>query len=51
MKTEMEIRRKIDELFNKEREFRDTDYEADEAICNQIDALLWVIGDRSGKEI
>lgn len=51
MKTEMEIRRKIDELLDKERKFQDADYEAADAVCNQIDALLWVIGDRSVKEI
>ena len=55
MKSEREIRDKIDELFVKLEDVRhiyDDEHEAraEELRCN-IDALLWVIGDRSGKPI
>ena len=63
MKTEKEIRKKIDELLNINEAleddkgincYADSYDEHDEMIeanCNKIDALLWVIGDRSGKPI
>lgn len=50
MRTEREIREKIEELMNKASEMPDT-YDEKEFIYNQIDALLWVLGDESGKEI
>ena len=52
MKTTREIHEKIEELMDKERELyaHHEDWES-EKICNQIDALLWVIGDESGKPI
>ena len=49
MRTEREIRNKINELIEKEQQFqRDSEDEAAEYVCNQIDALLWVIEDTSG---
>ena len=62
MKTWSEITNKIDELMDKVTDLKHETgngtrsaaiYNAAEieAVCNQIDALLWVIGDRSGKEI
>lgn len=50
MKTENEIRRMIERLMDAASMNRNdpTDHEA---VCNQIDALLWVVGDRSGKPI
>ncbi len=63
MKTEKEIREKIDSLMIWAERFDDIDYLIDqgitvaegemehEALCNQIDALLWVIGDESGNPI
>ncbi len=50
MKTSREIHEKIDELLDKISKMSDTD-EEQEFICNQIDALLWIIGDESGKPI
>lgn len=52
MKDWQEICRKIDELMEKAKQLcsENEDWEA-EKICNQIDALLWVIDDRSGKPI
>lgn len=52
MKTWSEVTTKIGELMEKERELyeNDEDWES-EKIRNQIDALLWVIGDESGKPI
>lgn len=52
MKTWAEITEKIDELMEKQRELyaNHEDWER-EKVCNQIDALLWVIGDESGKPI
>lgn len=49
MKTEKEIREKIEELMEKAANSSMVDEH--EAICNNIDALLWVIGDESGKPI
>ncbi len=49
MKTYNEIIRKIDELMEKAKNITDSDEK--EALYNQIDALLWVIGDTSGKPI
>ena len=49
MRSDNEIRRKIDELMETAKNSVDPNEE--EALCNQIDALLWVIGDRSGKPI
>lgn len=53
MKTWGEITTKIDELMDKAKgsPVNGDDALAREMIYNQIDALLWVIGDRSGKEI
>jgi len=49
MRSEKEIRNKINELIDKEHQFqRDGEDEAAEYVCNQIDALLWVIEDTSG---
>lgn len=49
MKNEREIRAKIEELMNRaDRKPYGADQE--EILCN-IDALLWVIGDQSGKPI
>ena len=56
MKSEREIREKIDYLFRKLERVERKSFvigggaEAEEIRCN-IDALLWVIGDRSGKAI
>ena len=56
MRSEYEIRCKIDELFNRLHYVEEHSFEigggarAEELRCN-IDALLWVIGDRSGKSI
>lgn len=47
MRTENEIRRKIDSLLDVGRD-NVNNHEYYEAICCQIDALLWVIGDESG---
>lgn len=49
MKTWSEIHEKISELMEKESNM--TNPEEKQNICNQIDALLWVIGDNSGKPI
>ncbi len=49
MKSNDEIRSKIDELMKKVKNITDSDEK--EALYNQIDALLWVIGDTSGKPI
>lgn len=49
MKTRAEINEKINELLEKLQNINDSAKE--EALCNQIDALLWVIGDTSGKFI
>ncbi len=49
MKSNNEIKSKIDELMEKVKNI--TDSEEREALYNQIDALLWVIGDTSGKPI
>ncbi len=49
MKSYNEIRSKIDELMEKAENITDSDEK--EALYNQIDALLWVIGDMSGKPI
>lgn len=56
MKSEKEIREKIDELFSKlesveNRCFVISGAGAAEAIKCNIDALLWVIGDESGRKI
>ena len=48
MKSWGEITTKIDELMDKARELSGAEREM---VHNQIDALLWVVGDRSGKEI
>ena len=50
MKTWGEIHAKISELMDKTRTMNGNSEEK-EAICNQIDALLWVVGDQSGKPI
>ena len=50
MKTEREIREKIEELM-KDAQKSPYILEEREAKYNQIDALLWVIGDKSGKPI
>ena len=56
MKTENEVRQKIDELFARLDRVEERSFvihgcgEAEEIRCN-IDALLWVIGDQSGKAI
>ena len=50
MKTRQEIERKISELMEKISGMSSSS-EQYENICNQIDALLWVIGDRSGKPV
>ena len=49
MKTEREIREKIDELMRKAATIG-TAEDKEEILCN-IDALLWVLGDQSGKAI
>lgn len=49
MKTWGEITEKIRELQDMARETKEA--YGHEMLCNQIDALLWVIEDRSGKEI
>ncbi len=49
MRSNNEIRNKIDELMEKIKNITDSDEK--EALYNQIDALLWVIGDTSGKPI
>jgi len=49
MKTEREIQEKIDELMRKAATIG-TAEDKEEMLCN-IDALLWVIGDTSGKQI
>ncbi len=49
MKSNDEIRSKIDELMEKAENTTDSDEK--EALYNQIDALLWVIGDTSGRPI
>lgn len=49
MKSWGEIQEKISELMDKAGEIK-TEPEH-EYLCNQIDALLWVVDDRSGKEI
>lgn len=54
MKSEREIRDKLDELFEKLDKIRHLDGNNEpeyEGVCCNIDALLWVIGDRSGKPI
>ena len=63
MKTEKEIREKIDELFRENERLKDRDWVRDnlsafsqrdewlEANCNIIDTLRWVIGDESDGEI
>lgn len=48
MRSETEIREKISEMMDVLEEFRDDEREN---LCNQIDALLWVIGDESGAPI
>ena len=50
MKTEREIQEKIDELMEKANTMRRGTSEREEVLCN-IDALLWVLGDQSGKAI
>ena len=56
MKTEREIREEIDRLMNKLSYVKRHSFvigggaEAESIECS-IDALLWVIGDRSGKPI
>lgn len=49
MKMRAEINEKINELLEKLQNTNDSVKE--EALCNQIDALLWVISDASGKPI
>ena len=49
MKSEQEIQDKISEMMDKLRSIKDKAQH--EALCNNIDALLWVIGDESGKPI
>ncbi len=56
MKTEREIRDKINELMDQASECIDwenvyQDKELKESICSKIHALLWVIGDCSGLSI
>lgn len=54
MKSEREIRDKLDELFERLDKIRHSDGNDEseyEGVCCNIDALLWVIGDRSGKPI
>lgn len=53
MKSEREIREKIDEYMEKidHDVTNDEDIEKNEKMCCIIDALLWVIGDTSGKPI
>ena len=50
MKNEREIREQIDKMME-EQSRRKNAHEDYENLCNQIDALLWVIGDRSGAPI
>ncbi len=49
MKSNNEISSKIYELMEKAENTTDSDEK--EALYNQIDALLWVIGDKCGKPI
>ena len=49
MKNEREIRAKIEELMDKAAS-KPYGADSEEILCN-IDALLWVIGDESGKAI
>ena len=49
MKNANEIKEKIDEYMNKIADMPEG--EEKENFCNIIDALLWVIGDSSGKPI
>ena len=52
MKERNEIQKMIDELMKKASDAKSAGNEVrHEALCNQIDALLWVIGDESGKPI
>lgn len=54
MKTYFEITSKIDELMDRMNNAIHDDSMTPaelENLCNQIDALLWVIGDNSGKPI
>lgn len=54
MKSEREIRNKIDEYMEKLNQVKHdntADSNKEEEICCIIDALLWVIGDESGKAI
>jgi len=50
MKTEREIQEKIDDLMDKASSKPKGSAEREGILCN-IDALLWVIGDESGKPI
>lgn len=50
MKSENEVRAKIDELMAKANDLPWWEEER-EYVCTVIDSLLWVIGDRSGKPI
>ena len=50
MKSEMEIREKISEYMDKVSDLPWWEEEREYA-CMVIDALLWVIGDESGKAI
>lgn len=52
MRTEKEIRAMIDAITRKNALYRDAgEYEAEEFGLNQIDALLWVLGDESGGKL
>ena len=48
MKSENEIRTKLDELHNFVDKVKNTDEQAAEQARCQIDMLLWLSGDRSG---
>ena len=50
MRSEREIREKIDKMME-EQSRRASLNEDDDDLCNQIDALLWVIDDESGAPI